>query len=75
MLCMTVENGQVGLRSPLSSALPMNSCNLLVRVSLCLPLSILSFWPTGKQSLFLASEHRRRNDIWKTKNLVESGEY
>ena len=33
MLCMTVENGQVRLRSLLSSILPINSCILLVRVS------------------------------------------
>ena len=75
MLCMTVENGQVDLRSPLSSPLPMKSCILVVHVSLCLSLSTLSFWPSGKQSLFLAIENRRRNDIWKTKGLVESGKY
>ena len=74
MLCRTVENGQVGLRSLLSSLLHMNSCILAICLSLCL-LSILSFWPAGNQSLFLASEHRRRNDIWKTKGLVESGKY
>ena len=62
MLCRTVENGQVGLRSLLSSLLPMNSCILVICVCLCLSLSTLSFWLAGKQSLFLASEHRRRND-------------
>ena len=34
MLCRTVENSQVGLRSLLSSPLPMNSCILVVHVSL-----------------------------------------